>query len=325
MELIPGLIDDIGLECLVKVPYHYFSSVNSVCQRWKLQMELPQFRQRRTEAGMTQHDSTRSGTWMELPPIHEYLDGLPMFCQLVGVGLNLVVMGGWNPVTWEVTNAVFVYNFVTAKWRQGDDIPGCWRSFFACASDFEQMVFVAGGHDDEKSALRSALAYDVAKDEWIPLPDMARERDECKGVFNNGKFHVIGGYHTNMQGRFENSAETFDVSNWRWDEVQEQFLETAMCPRTCVDGGDGRLYICHDSGIAAVDNCTFDNVAELPTDLRITSYVTGFKGKLLVIGSTGFNEQQRCWVLDLRTHKWTRIESVEGFTGHVQSGCCLEL
>ena len=36
-----------------------------------------------------------------------------------------------------------------------------------------------------------------------PLTDVARERDECKRVFHRGKFHVIGGYCTEMHGRLE--------------------------------------------------------------------------------------------------------------------------
>ena len=50
------------------------------------------------------------------------------------------------------------------------DMPGARRS------GLERVVYVAGGHDGEKNALKSALVYDVAKDEWAPLPDMARER-----------------------------------------------------------------------------------------------------------------------------------------------------
>ena len=91
---------------------------------------------------------------------------------------------------------MFVYNVVSAKWRRGADIPGVRRSFFGCSSDSDQMVLVAGGHNDDKNALRSALAYDVAEDDWLPVPDMSMERDECKVVFQRGKFHVIGGYET---------------------------------------------------------------------------------------------------------------------------------
>lgn len=77
------------------------------------------------------------------------------------------------------------------------------------------------------------------------LPEMERERDECKAVFHSGKLHVIGGYSTEMQGRFERSAESFDVLMWRWDRVDLDSLElpcvqehvcTAMMRQcTCVE------------------------------------------------------------------------------------------
>ena len=77
------------------------------------------------------------------------------------------MVGGYDPQTWESLNSVFVYNVVSATWRCDADIPGMRRSFFGCASDSDRTVVVAGGHEGEKNALRSALAYDVAKDEWL--------------------------------------------------------------------------------------------------------------------------------------------------------------
>ncbi|KAI3455392.1 hypothetical protein Pfo_012055 [Paulownia fortunei] len=295
MDLIPGLPGDVGLECLVRVTHQYFSSVASVCRSWKREIELPEFWQHRKDSGLTRKvvvlaqsrvDPTRelgtkkyaaapvyrltlcepeTGFWAELPPIPGHSDGLPMFCQLVGVGLNLVVMGGLNPVTWEVSNAVFIYNFVSAAWRRGADMPGGQRLFFACASDSNGTVFVAGGHDGEKCALKSAMAYDVSKDEWALMPDMARERDESKGAYQHGKFHVISGYHTNMQGRFETSAESFDVATWQWGPVQEDFLNSATCPRHCVDDGDGKLFMSRGANVVVLQGSTWRVAAELPS------------------------------------------------------------
>ncbi|RVW77600.1 F-box/kelch-repeat protein [Vitis vinifera] len=167
-------------------------------------------------------------------------------------------------------------------------MPGARRS------GLERVVYVAGGHDGEKNALKSALVYNVAKDEWAPLPDMARERDECKGVFHRGKFHVIGGYCTEMQGRFERSAEAFDFANWEWDKAEEDFLEDSTCPRTCVDGGD--------MGCTCV-----------------------MRGKLLVIGCRSFGDAHVAYMLDLKSHGWRKLVAAEEFCGHVQSGCCLEI
>ncbi|XP_057772980.1 F-box/kelch-repeat protein At1g80440-like [Salvia miltiorrhiza] len=354
-DLIPALPADLGLDCLIRVPHNDLSSVVSVCRSWNREIRLPEFWRRRKLSGLTRRvvvmaqarfDPTQefgarkfaavpayrltlcepeTGFWAELPPIPGCPDGLPMYCQLVGVGLNLVVMGGWDPETWRASAAVYIYDFVGATWRRGADMPGGERLFFACASDGAGMVFVAGGHDSEKCALRSSLAYDVAGDAWQAMPDMAGERDEAKGVCHGGAFHVIGGYPTNMQGRFEASAESFDVATWRWGPVKEGFLESATCPRNYVDGGEGRLLTCRDADVVACEGSTWRVVAELPCHVRNTAYVTAWPGKVVVIGSERFGEPYNAFVLDLKSCKWERVEAEEEFKGHVQSGCCVEL
>lgn len=351
MDLIPGLPYDLGLECLVRIPHHHFSSVASVCRSWKREFQLPEFWLHRKASGLTRKlvvfaQTTRepgfkksaaapvyrltlcepeTGYWAELPPLPGHSDGLPLFCQVVGVGLNLVVIGGWDPLTLEVSNSVFIYNFISATWRRGTDMPGGRRSFFACASDSDRMVFVAGGHDGDKRALRSAVAYDVARDEWAPMPDMATERDESKGIYRRGAFHVIGGYRTSMQGMFETSAESFDVAAWRWGLVDEDFLDSATCPRSCVDDGDGKLYMIRGADVAALEGSTWRAVAEVPSDVRNTAYVTAWQGKVMVIGSEGLGAAYRIFVLDLKRCKWERVEAEEDCSGHVQSGCSFEL
>ncbi|XAR50614.1 hypothetical protein NMG60_11004981 [Bertholletia excelsa] len=358
MELIPNLPDDVGLECLIRVSFDRFHSVASVCRRWKLELERPEFWRRRKIAGLSQKvvvmvqarvDSDpnsagsctvkssadpvyrisvcepASGKWSELEPLPGFPNGLPMFCRVVGVGLDLVVLGGWNRVTWEVSNAVFVYNFVSATWRRGSDMPGGPRSFFACASDSNRTVFVAGGHDKEKNALRSAMAYDVGKNEWKHLPDMATDRDECKGVYHRGRFHVIGGYNTEMQGQFGTSAEAFDVATWKWDQLQHDFLETATCPATCLDGGDGKMYMCRANDVVARGNSTWQKVAELPAEVRSTVHVTAWHGKMLVVGSQTFGGTHNAYLLDLKSLKWTKVAAPAGFSGHVQSGCWMDI
>ncbi|KAK3028310.1 hypothetical protein RJ639_037772 [Escallonia herrerae] len=344
------------MECLIRVPYQHFPAVDSVCQSWNDKINMPGFRRHRKVAGLSRRvilmaqarnnpnlkpGSVKSlaatpvyrvtlcepetGKWSELPPVPGYPDGLPLFCQLTGIGFDLVLMGGLDPVTWEVANQVFVYNFVSATWRRGADIPGGSRTFFACASDSDRTVFVAGGHDSEKNALRSAMAYDVASDKWAQLPDMASERDECKGVFRRGKFQVIGGYRTDTQGRFERTAEAFDAATWQWDPVQENFLEHATCPRTCLDGDDDRMFVCRDGNVMALDNSTWQAVVELPAEIKCTPYMAVWKGKLLVIGSPRYNEPHGAYLLDLKSYMWTKLEQSEGFPGHVQASCCLEI
>ncbi|XP_050230891.1 F-box/kelch-repeat protein At1g80440 [Mercurialis annua] len=356
MDLIPGLNDDVARDCLVRVMYNQFSSVISVCKSWRDELELPEFfRLRRdscksqklivmAQARVDQNSGSNSslfklrfnpvyrltvlepdtGDWCDLPPVPGFSDGLPMFCQVVGVGSELVVLGGLDPDTWEVSDSVYVFNFVSATWRRGADMPGLRRSFFGCASDLDRMVYVAGGHDSEKNALGSVLAYDVENNEWVPLPDMAKERDECKAIFQGGKLHVIGGYCTEMQGRFETSAEVFDVATFKWNDVQEDLLLAATCPRTCVSSDDV-LYICHLGDVMALKGATWQAVAKLPVDVYNVAYVATWQGNLLVIGSESFGEPYVAYVLDLKSYSWRKIESPKEYSGHVQSSCYLEI
>lgn len=356
MALIPGIHDDIGLDCLVRVPHQSFSAVAAVCRSWKREVNLPEFWRRRRASGLTRKvvvvaqtrfdpvqnlepEKTGSrpvhrlavcepgtGYWAELPPIPGLSDGLPMFCQVVSVGLNVVVVGGWDPATGEVLSGVFVYNFIAAAWRRGAAVPGPPRSFFACASDGDRMVYVAGGHDGDKCALRSAAAYDVAADGWTVMPDMSTARDEARGVFRGGRFYVIGGYETGMQGRFQASAEPFDVDTWQWAPVEEGFLDVATCPRNCVGDEDGQLYMCSGVDVMYQQGSTWRAVAELPEEIcKTVSFVTAWRGKLLVFGSEKFGPPYKGMVLDLVRGKWEKVEENEEFLGYVQTGCCLEL
>ena len=107
--------------------------------------------------------------------------GCPCFVGwLAGVRLDLVVTGGWDPKTWIVSNNVYIYNFVSTTWRRGVDLLGVQRSFFGYACDDNRIVFDAYGHDDEKNALKSMIAYDITKYVWILLPDMAQAMTSAK-------------------------------------------------------------------------------------------------------------------------------------------------
>ncbi|XP_058074708.1 F-box/kelch-repeat protein At1g15670 [Magnolia sinica] len=352
-EIIPGLPDELARECLIRVPYNRFCTVGAVCTRWKDEVESSEFHRLRKSSGMsrsvvalTQSEPSRSlgavkhpampayrlslfepgsGSWEQLPPVPGFLHGLPLFCQVAGAGRSVVVVGGWNPVTWGVSNDVYVYDLLSATWRCGTRMPGPLRSFFACASDSDSTVFVAGGHDVEKNALRSALAYDVTTDSWVPLPDMAKERDECKGLFQRGRFHVIGGYCTANQGRFEMSGETLCIDTLQWGPVEEDVLEVGTCPRTCAVSHQGDLYRCRGRHLVVKEADTWRVVSELPQCVRVGAYMVMWQGKLMVVGSERHGGPHVVYTWDLKRYTWTKMETPMEHVGHVQAGCCFEI
>ncbi|XP_021731948.1 F-box/kelch-repeat protein At1g80440-like [Chenopodium quinoa] len=363
-SIIPGLIDDLGRECLIRVPFYELPTATSVCRNWKYEISVPEFIRHRKAAGVVrsiivlaqaqyegpiqnsesapavkEHPSRptyrltvsepEAGMWAQLPPIPGHPEGLPMFCGLIGSGSDLVIVGGWDPVTWKASNAVFMYSFLYGGWRKGADIPGVRRSFFGCAaSDDGRTVLVAGGHDEDKNALSSAMLYYVEEDKWVSLPDMCRPRDECKVVFLRGRFHVISGYPTDMQGCFERSAEVFDWSTWQWGPVIEEFLEEGSSPGLCVAGPDGRLYSCigrRSSDVAVYQGDKWQVVTEVPADVRSSQWLGSCGDKLVVIGSSKFGEPHSGYMLDLKNYKWTKLDMPTKFSGHVQCGFILEL
>lgn len=241
------------------------------------------------------------------------------------MGSDLIVMGGWDPETWGVSKAVYIFDFLTGQWRRGADMPGPARSLFGFASDPScRVVMVAGGHDDEKNALRSALMYDVARDMWAPLPDMAKERDECSVVFCGGKFHVIGGYETDSQGGFGGSAESLEPETWQWGPTNERFLEATTSP-ACWVAGEGEVYTCRDGHVAVRNGDKWKSIVEMPAQLRSSQKVMMWRDTMVVIGCPANGEPHNAYVLDLKSRKWNEVEMPMEYSGHVQSCCGMEL
>ncbi|KAK9666237.1 hypothetical protein RND81_14G170400 [Saponaria officinalis] len=365
--LFPGLVDDLGREVLTKMSYQDLPTASLVCKAWNDEITSHDFSRFRKAASMArpivilaqaQIDDKKSNLdrcslgklnparpryrlvlfdpetqdWTRLPEIPGMSGGLPMFCGLVGFGFgwDILIIGGLDPVTWQTSNDVYIYSFLSGKWRKSADMAGVRRSFFGCAtSDDDRTVVVAGGHDEDKNALKSAILYDVDKDEWTPLPDMAVTRDECKVIFHRGKFHVISGYPTDSQGCFNRTAEVFDKSTWRWGPVIENFLGPSASPSSCVAGLDGRVYACvgRRSGEVAVRLGDKGQViSRIPADVSSShSIVVCEKDKLLVIGSSKIGEGNKGYMLDLKSYIWTQIDVPMEFCGHVQSSCVLEI
>ncbi|XP_062229117.1 F-box/kelch-repeat protein At1g80440-like [Phragmites australis] len=274
------------------------------------------------------------GRWVPLPTLPGPKENLPLFCQVAAVDggqgrKRLVVVGGWDPETWAPMNSVFVYDFLTGAWRRGAPMPGPRRSFFACAA-VGRAVYVAGGHDEEKNALRSALAYAPDADAWTQLPDMEAERDEPRGLCVGGRFLVVGGYPTEAQGRFTSSAEAFDLETSTW-ALQEGLLEDGACPRTCCAApGTERMYMLRDGHLVARDGgAAWRPVAQVPEDARTAAVVSAIPdGRLVVIGSGCHGGDQTVYVLREEAGKgasWARGPAPPEFSGHVQASCFLEI
>ncbi|KAJ8755361.1 hypothetical protein K2173_019159 [Erythroxylum novogranatense] len=164
-------------------------------------------------------------------------DGIPIFCQCLTFQSSgkILLLGGWDPTTLEPVRDVYILDLIgetAGKWRRGAPMKAA-RSFFACAVVGEYTVYVAGGHDGRKNALKSAEMYNVDRDEWTTLPDMIEERDESQGLAWEGdsRFWVVSGYESESQGQFRSDAECYDPVTGMWSRVDEVWPFGSSSPR----------------------------------------------------------------------------------------------
>ncbi|KAK8260012.1 hypothetical protein V6Z11_D13G094400 [Gossypium hirsutum] len=339
-ELVPGLPNELGLECLTRLPYTAHRLASGVCHRWRDFFQSPDFHYHRKKLGYTQKvaclvQAFSGGTvngpkrpgelpsygisvfeslnrgWYRLPPVPKYPNGLPLFCQLASCEEKLVVMGGWNPVSYDPVADVFIYDFTTQQWRQGKDMPSK-RSFFAIGA-CSGRVYIAGGHDENKNALRTAWVYDLRKDEWDQLGELSKERDECEGVvIGEDEFWVVSGYGTERQGQFDGSADVYEFKSGEW-RVAEGIWEPGQCPRSSVGIGKGGKLM---------------NWAELNTAVRVGARGIMLGGRVLVTGSEYQGGPHGFYMVEVKEGQIGKLEKInvpDEFSGFVQSGCFVEI
>ncbi|XP_058094420.1 F-box/kelch-repeat protein SKIP20-like [Magnolia sinica] len=387
-NLIPGLPDEIALDCLARVPYRFHSVLKSVCRGWNDLLADSSFYHYRkishrgedlvclVQAVVTKESAVESApkdkavtrhippvyglsiynatddTWRRVMPLAPILPaGIPMFCQCVAVSGKLVLIGGWDPATLDSVADVFVCDFVRGGgWRRGAPMSVA-RSFFACAA-VGSTIYVAGGHDNQKNALRSAEAYDVESDTWRDLPPMADERDECQGLACKGRFWVVSGYRTEAQGRFDSGAECYDPVSDTWTELHGVWPFPNSSPRgTCyasprVPKGQvpkitfSPLWFINTSNNSHKGVMEFDErdknwklVGPTPEGICSSPCTTLISGgpssdRIFVIGSGhggGGPHRHRACVLETNTRKWTHINTPVDFSGFVYSSAALYL
>ncbi|XP_057956435.1 F-box/kelch-repeat protein At2g44130-like [Malania oleifera] len=341
-ELLPGLPPELALECLTRLPHTAHRVASRVCRRWRELFRSQDFYSHRKKWGYTHKVAClvqslpaisgggagarkksrspaygisvfypASGSWVRLGPVLEYPNGLPLFCQVCGSEGKLVVMGGWDPASYEPVTDVFVYDFTTGQWRRGRDMPSK-RSFFAAGAGGDGVVYVAGGHDESKNALSSAWAYDLGRDEWRELTRMSRERDECEGVVAGDEFWVVSGYGSDMQGGFEGCAEAYEVGTGRWRRVEGAW-KAGRCPRGCVGVGKGGELV-EWGGLEAL--------------VRVGTCGVRMGNRVLLTGSEYEGGPQGFFLAEMgegENGKLDRVDVPSEFSGFAQSGCCVEI
>ncbi|CAL9166406.1 unnamed protein product [Musa hybrid cultivar] len=370
--LLPGLPDDIALDCLARVPFRFHPGLRLVCCRWRDLVTAPSFHRHRERIGTAEDliflvqavvpvekcgdsEEEKEGGALCQPPVYglsAYNATLgswhrvampapvPLFAQVAAVGREVVLLGGWDPASMEPTTEVRVLDPATGGWRRGAAMVAA-RSFFACAA-LAGRVYVAGGHDGQKNALRSGESYDPAADAWAALPEMGEERDECQGVAAGGQFWAVSGYGTEGQGRFVGAAEWYDAAAGAWRREGGLWEAGAAA---CVGVAGGRMWsVGCGGGVGGVREYEgsgrgWKEVAPLPVGMRpgpspcaaaaVALGGAGEKVFVMAVEKDGDGGDDRgahgAWVLEVGSRRWTRVETPIGFTGFVFSATAVRL
>ncbi|KAL3534000.1 hypothetical protein ACH5RR_007521 [Cinchona calisaya] len=337
VELIPGLPEELALECLTRLHYSAHGGASRVCKRWLQLLQSRDFYYNRKKSGQTHKaaclvqalpvlseskpvsppsygisvfDSV-SGTWDRVDPLPKYPNGLPLFCQITSTEGKLFVMGGWDPSSWDPVKDVFMYEFTTRRWNRCADLPSN-RTFFAVGAA-EGKIFIAGGHDESKNALSSAWVFDIKGNEWTELTRMSEERDECEGILIGSEFWVVSGYDTESQGGFKSSAEFYELGTGQWKRVEDAWGVT-QCPRSCVRAGQ---------------NSQFTSWAECDSAVRVATCGVDLGERALVTGSAYQGAPHGFYLAEKskggQNGKITKLDVPDDFSGFVQSCCCVEI
>ncbi|GAA0185451.1 hypothetical protein LIER_32739 [Lithospermum erythrorhizon] len=381
-ELIPSLPEELALECLTRLHYSVHMVASQVCKKWNFLLKSKEFYYHRKQTGHTQiaacfiqalptssdgkpigqpsygvsiFDSV-SQNWDRVDSVPKYPNGLPLFCQISSSEGKLILMGGWNPSSWEPVKDVFVYEFTTRRWTQCVDMPSK-RSFFAMAA-FEGRVYIAGGHDENKNALDSAWVFDIEKNEWTELTRMSEERDECQGLVIDDEFWVVSGYDTDNQGRFKSSAEVLGLRNFTSSSLvplkerhnritklsplihpnerhNEIIKSSTLVPlkkrhnlqwRRVDDAWNASQ--CPRSRVGKGKNGNLLCYTEFNSAVQVSACGVDLGGQTLVTGSAYQGAPHGFYIVDKsdgQNGKLKKIDVPDEFSGIIQSGCCVDI
>uniref|UniRef100_A0A0C9RS54 TSA: Wollemia nobilis Ref_Wollemi_Transcript_15573_1900 transcribed RNA sequence n=1 Tax=Wollemia nobilis TaxID=56998 RepID=A0A0C9RS54_9CONI len=226
-SLLPGLQDDIAIQCLARISRSDYGSLGSLNSRFNSLVQSGYLYRLRRQLGIVEHwiylacslvgwevFDPKQQRWMRLPRMPS--DDCFNFAdkESLAVGTELLVFGR------EITGfAVWRYSLLTHNWSRGltMSFPRC---LFGSSSNGE-IAIVAGGCDRNVEALKSAELYNSELGRWETLPEMHFPRKLCSGFFMDGKFYVIGGLSSTMDSL--TCGEEYNLQTRTWRRIPNMF------------------------------------------------------------------------------------------------------
>ncbi|EXB74659.1 F-box/kelch-repeat protein [Morus notabilis] len=226
-SLLPGLVDDVALNCLAWACRSDYASLACINTKYNKLIKSGYLYALRKQFGIVEHwvymvsdprgweafDLVRK-KWITLPrmPCDECFNHADK--ESLTVGSQLLVFGR------EMLDfAIWKYNLVHRSWVkcQGMNRPRC---LFGSGS-LGSFAIVAGGSDRNGNVLKSAELYNTETGKWEMLPNMHNPRRLCSGFFMDGKFYVIGGMSSPTVSL--TCGEEYDLETRKWRTIENMF------------------------------------------------------------------------------------------------------
>lgn len=211
--LIPGLPDDVALNCLLRIPVQSHASCRAVCKRWNLLLlSKDRFFTRRKELGFHEpwlfifafHKCTGKLQWLVLDLTHFTWHNIPAMpcrdkvcphgfrCVSIPNEATLFVCGGVVSDVDCPLDVVLKYEVHQNRWIVMNQMINA-RSFFASGL-IDGMIYVAGGNSTDLFELDSAEVLNPGKGYWSPIASMGTNMASYDAAVLDGKLLVTEGW-----------------------------------------------------------------------------------------------------------------------------------
>ncbi|XP_042477263.1 F-box/kelch-repeat protein At1g30090-like isoform X2 [Macadamia integrifolia] len=253
VPLIPGLPDDIALNCLLRLPVESHPACRTVCKRWHLLLgNKERFFTRRKELGFKDpwlfilafHKCTgriqwqvldlTSYSWHTIPamPCKDRVCPHGFRCVSIPHEGILFVCGGMVSDMDCPLDLVLKYEIHRNRWTVMNQMLTA-RSFFA-SGVIDGLIYAAGGNSSDHFELDSAEVLDPAKGNWRPISNMHTNIASYDAAVLNGKLLVTEGWIWPFV--FSPRGQVYDPVSNNWESMAVGLREGWTGSSVVVDG-----------------------------------------------------------------------------------------
>ncbi|GLJ09282.1 hypothetical protein SUGI_0105560 [Cryptomeria japonica] len=344
MNIIPGLLEDLGLQCLVKVPYKFHNHLRAVCKRWNAILSSPNLykereRHNECEEGIAYfHRLGRPtgweviiyyphGKWWEILPRipQEFILNWKLFhdeCNFLYVRskYHLVAMGLLSKGDRRPT--VLMFDFLSRTWRRGLDMPfRLWNHGCAVSPSPQGLIYIATLRYNNNGIIPDVLqpyVFNVEENKWDFLPPMNPDwhDNNCFGEFVDDKFYLLP--------TRRRSVHIYDPHSQLWKTINTHNNSSALAEELV--SAFGRLYCFgREQTVREFDyaNNSFTTVGQYPAQIYVIQRAVLCRDYIFVSAMEVVNCEDvyyRFNPLEREEEKrWTQIEMPAEFPGAILS------